>query len=116
MSFDSYEDLAKAVDSHSHVLSCSMQELRDVHGAGRLGKHVAANISSELERRGLGHVPTELPVAQWDRVRIFRRGTGVARVIDAVHMCDEDNDEVLRQIGGGDASETLKKIRELVCD
>ncbi|MGO9699984.1 MAG: hypothetical protein ACLPX7_12065 [Xanthobacteraceae bacterium] len=116
MAMKNYDDLAKAVRDAGNVLSCDMGTLRDVHGAGKLGIHVVRNISEELERHGLGHYPEELPQDQWKYARIYKLGTPVARVIRAVTSPDEKSDKVLRDIGGGEANDVLKKIRELVCD
>ena len=93
-----------------------MGTLRDIHGAGKLGIHVVRNISEELERHGLGHFPEELPQEQWKRARIYKLGTAVAKVIRAATSTDEKSDAVLRNIGGGEANDILKKVRELVCD
>jgi hypothetical protein len=116
MSIKNYDDLAKAVRDAGNVLSCDMGTLRDIHGAGKLGIHVVRNISEELENHGLGHYPEELPQDQWKNARIYKLGTTVAKVIRAVVSPDEKSDKVLRDIGGGEANETLKRIRELVCD
>lgn len=101
---------------HPSVMTVDMGTLRDIHGAGKLGVHVVKNISEELELHGLGHYPEELPQDQWQNARIFRAGTPVAKVIRAVMSPDEKGDKILRDLGGGEASDVLKKIRELVCE
>jgi hypothetical protein len=117
MSLTSYDDLDDAVKKHGDILSCDMGTLRDIHGAGKLGTHVVANISDELERRGLGHHPTELPVNQWENVKVYRRGSPIGNFIRALNSFESKDDALLRSIGGKNSSaEIVKKIRELVCD
>lgn len=82
--------------------------------AGKLGVHVRAGISDSLRQHGLGHYPPELPNYQWDEVRIYRQGTPVGRLIEAVLSVSANNDEVIRDLAGSDASANLVKIRELV--
>jgi hypothetical protein len=48
-------------------------------------------------------------------VRIYRQGTPVGRLIEAVLSVSPSNDEVIRETAGSDANATLVKIRELVC-
>ena len=85
-----------------------------MHGAGKLGVHVRAGISDSLRQPGLGDYPPELPNRQWDAVRIYRQGTQVGRLIEAVLSVSPNNDEVIRGKAGSDATATLVKIRELV--
>jgi hypothetical protein len=112
-----YEELDETVKAQSDILTCDMGVLRDMHGAGKLGTHVVANISDELERRGLGHYPTELPVNQWEKVKIYRRGSQVGNFIRALGSFETKDDDLLRSLTGKNSpNEVLKKIRELVCD
>jgi hypothetical protein len=112
----SYEELAEATAAEGGLLTLDMVKLRDIHGAGKLGVHVVQNISDRLDGLGLGHQPDVLPQQQWERVRIYSRGSPVGRVIEAAHTVDDKSDAILREIGKNDADELLKKIRELVCD
>jgi len=113
--FSSYKELRDLVEGNGDVLTIRMEQLRDVHGAGKLGVHVRAGISDSLRQQGLGHYPPELPNYYWDEVRIYRQGTPVGRLIEAVLSVSANNDEVVREMAGSDASATLVKIRELVC-
>jgi hypothetical protein len=113
--FQSYKELGDLVQSNGDVLTIRMEQLRHVHGAGKLGVHVRAGISDSLRQHGLGHYPPELPNYQWDEVRIYKQGTPVGRLIEAVLSVSANNDEVVREMAGSDASATLVKIRELVC-
>lgn len=111
-----YEQLAEAAIAEGGLLSVDMVKLRDLHGAGKLGVHVVQNISDKLGSVGLGHEPAELPQQQWERVRVYTRGSSVGRIIEAARTVDDKSDAILREVGSDDASETLKRIRELVCD
>ena len=116
MDFDSYEELFAALGEASGVLTVQMGQLRDAHGAGKLGVNVVAGISEELASRGLAHYPARLPLNQWESARIYRNGSPVARLIKAVLTVDDESDAVLRTAVGNDSTETLRKIKELVCD
>lgn len=115
INFDSYKELGDLVEGNGGVLTIRMEQLRDVHGAGKLGVHIRAGISDNLRQHGLGHHPPDLPNYQWDEVRIYKQGTAVGRLIEAVLSVSANNDEVIREMAGSDASATLVKIRELVC-
>lgn len=117
MTLSTYDELDQAVKAQGDILTCGMGTLRDMHGAGKLGTHVVANISDELERRGLGHYPTDLPVNQWENVKIYRRGSQVGNFIRALGSFEAKDDDLLRSLTGKNSpNEVLKKIRELVCD
>jgi hypothetical protein len=119
MEMKTYQDLADAVDQNGNVLGIEMRVLRDVHGAGKLGTIVVASIRERLESLGLGHAPAdELPRDHWRRVLIYRKGTQVARLIEAANSASEDSDKILREFANKDskASEIVQRVRELVCD
>ena len=115
---DSYPGLvaiAKTVADHDGLITIQMSELRDAHGAGRLGVHVRAGISSALAALGIGHYPEELPGDQIDSVRLFKLGSPIAALIQSVMTLGPEEDEKLRQFAGGDAPKILARVRELVC-
>jgi hypothetical protein len=99
------------------VVTTTMEVLRDAYGAGKLGVHVVANIHKALLGLGLAHYPPELPTYQEYPVRIYKMGSPVADVIDAVLEPTAAHDEELRQLlqNGQGAVEILDQIRELVC-
>jgi len=113
-----YEDLGKVVDERGGVITAEMALLRNVHGAGKLGAIVVTAIHEQLESHGLGHAPGDLPTFQWERVIIYRKGTPVARVIEAIIAVNDRSDTILRESIGasGEARAIIQKIRELVCD
>jgi hypothetical protein len=112
-----YEELLGEVKQNGGVLNVDMGRLRDVHGAGKLGNIVVQAISEELDGQGLSHTPKELPTLQWKQVIIYRNGTPVSRLINAILNVEEGSSDVIRQFTTkNDDAATIKKIRELVCD
>lgn len=97
------------------VLTTTMGALRDAKGAGRLGVHIRKSISDELRGLGIGHYPSELPESHADAVRLYRLGSPVADLIDAVTQPSVQHDEELRVAAGGEDAKTLLRVRELVC-
>jgi hypothetical protein len=109
------ETIKDKVEAEGGVASLLMGDVRDAYGAGRLGVHVRSGISKALLGMGLGHFPTDLPDSQYARVRIYKLGSSVADVIEAVLNPGEAGDARLRETAGGNAEGLLAEIRELVC-
>lgn len=115
MDFKSYDELDKLVKSNGNVISCFMAALRDAHGAGKLGINVVSSISEALDHRGLGHFPKNLPVNQWDKVRVYKKGTNVATLLSAALSVGEDDDAKIREFANNTAVDEIKRIRQIVC-
>jgi hypothetical protein len=111
-----YDDLPDKVRRENGVSKVDMGTLRDMEGAGKLGKYVRANISKALAARGLGHFPEELPIYQHEVVRVYERSSPVGRVVRAVLRPSDAGDNELRKLGDGDDDEheLLEQIRQLV--
>ncbi len=109
------DKLKAEVEANGGVQSFTMDVVRDAYGAGRLGVHVRSGISKALQGMGLGHYPPMLPDSQYEKVRIYKLGSQVADVIGAVLRPGSEGDERLRELTGGNASELLAQVRELVC-
>jgi hypothetical protein len=114
--FSSLEELSDLVNRQQGVATVEMERLRDAYGVRRLGIHVRTAISNRLKGFGLGHFPQELPLYQWQLVRVYKLGSPVAELIQAVLEPSPGHDEKLRRAAGGDAEAILQKIRELVCE
>lgn len=112
----SYDALRKQVQADGGLYATTMEELREIEGAGRLGQHVRAAISGSLGANGLGHLPEELPAYQEFDVRVYRLGTPLADIINGVLYPSGPGDQVLRQVGTSDAQDVIKRIRQLVCE
>jgi hypothetical protein len=115
----SFEDIKGKVEQNGNALTVTMEELREAAGAGKLGIHVRAQISSALAGVGLGHVPPELPNYQHEQVRLYKRGTPIAQLIETALTPSDTNDKkLIEHIGvqGPDYASIVGKIRELVSD
>ena len=116
MKFKDTAELRKLVETEDGLLACSMVELREMAGAGRLGVHVKAEISRQLSGAGLGHFPSELPQYQHEEVRVYRLGSPMEDIVKAVLNPSGVGDKKLRQSVNTGAQEILNQVRALVCD
>lgn len=116
MDVDDYGELRDLVDDSGNVLTCHMWDLRDLQGRDTLGSRVVKNISDELDRVGLGHVPLELKPSGGEKVRLFTRGSEVGDLIVKALYPGEAQDEGLRKRVQSSADQKLKEIREIVCE
>ena len=112
---NSCEDLRTTVVVAGGLQKTTMGTLKKIDGAGRLGVHVRNSISRTLQSHGLAHLPRELPPNQDDDVRLYLLGTPIADLIEAVLTPSDRGDETLRSVGGSEAQEQLRRIREIVC-
>lgn len=115
----SWGEIKDAVEKNGNLLTVTMEQLRDAHGAGKLGVHVRAEISSALAGMGLGHIPQELPSYQHEQVRLYKNGTSVGELINTVLTPGQQNDAKLcEQFAGAaiDYAAIVQKVRELVAE
>lgn len=110
--------LGKTVDDET-VVVVTLGDLRKAIGYDRLGKYVLDELASSLEGEGLGYFPLDMIDAnpeprQWQEVRVYRRGKGIGRVIQAITNPTPAGDRVLRE-NSGDGADVIKQIRALVC-
>src|SRR5437763_2876821 len=108
-------DLRAGVEESGGVKTFSMWKVRDAYGAGRLGIHVRTNISKALLGMGLGHFPNALPDSQDALIRLYKLGSPVADLVEAVLHPGPEADERLRDAVAGNAEGVLAQVRELVC-
>ena len=108
------EELRDLVKRNGDVLTVEMEQVRDAYGKGRLGVHVRDNMSKALAGLGIGHYPRPLPDRQWAFVRVYRLGSEIADLIDAVMEPSEEHDEELRKAGGGGAADVLRQIKDII--
>src|SRR5437867_3952104 len=107
-------DVRSAVETAGGVMTLRAGDLRDAFGGGRLSSGVRAGITRELLGLGLGHYPQELPDWQDYLVRVYKLGSPIADLIDAVLEPSMGHDEELRQAVRGDAADIVQRIRDLV--
>ena len=113
---EDYRELADYVEDNSNLVTVDMEVLAEVHGAGRLGKHVRRNIGESLRGAGLGYHPNPLPNSQYKQVRLFKLGQPESTLIQAVLNPGEEEDKEIRRTVDSSAEQTIRKVRELVCD
>ncbi|MDQ8045237.1 MAG: hypothetical protein REI11_11585 [Patulibacter sp.] len=127
-----YKDLEALKDlvNDQAVVATTLGELRKAIEYERLGKYVLGHIRSRLQGEGLGCFPAELldpdhnsTPRQDQTVRVYRLGSTVADLVQAVLDPSPTGDRALRQANEGKddaaalaAAVTLEKIRELVLD
>ncbi len=116
--FNTFQELRDIViqPENGGVVTVKMEQLRNAHGVKKLGDHVRNRIVGELDGVGLKAYPRELPNNQNELVRIYRAGTAIAELIDAVINPSPEHDQELRELVVGGHKETLQRIKELVCD
>jgi len=116
MSYNNLKEVRDEVEKHGDVLSLKVEELRVAYGAGRMGIHVATAISDELAGMGIGHWPADIPIYSYEWVRLYKLGSAVGKVMQAILDFGEDQDELLRQVATGEDAAIVRRIREIVCN
>lgn len=109
--------LREDIEAKGGIAVIPMWTLRDHAGWDRLGVNVVKDIASKMRRSGLATLPAMdvLPYTQNASVRVYVTEGRVGEVISAVLTPSTQGDKLLREIGGDDASDVLKAVRELVC-
>ena len=113
----SWDKIKEDVEKNGNVHTFTMEVLRNVHGATRLGMNVVEEISQTLAGIGLAHVPEHLPNYQHEQVRLYKRGTPVGQLIDSVLTPGEQNDKSLVErfgSAGPDYAAMVQKVRDIV--
>ena len=119
MPIEDLTELGQQVDAETIVV-VTLGELRKAIDYDRLGKYVLAQLGARLEGEGLGYFPIDLidnnaEPRQGQQVRIYRRGTGVGKLIQAVTNPSPGGDRELSKSSSADENEILEKVRALVC-
>jgi hypothetical protein len=109
-----WDELRARVDQNGDVVTVTMGELRDIHRVGKLGRYVIDAISDRLHSVGLGHIPGGLKLNQDEQVRIFRHGTKVADICQAVVKPGQANDAKIRSAAFGGAAAIVARLREVL--
>ncbi len=110
------DEINSALEQGENVLTLTMQEVRDAWEYAKLGIHVRRQISNDLRGMGIGHYPVKLPEYQHQPVRLYKLGTPMAQIIEAVLNPSTEQDQELRQMAVGDARATLDAVKALVCE
>lgn len=102
--FKSWTDVVDALESHSGVITCTMESLRDIDGYGRLGGNVREMLTRKLGSLGINTIREELPRDASAIVCLIRSGTPVSELIEVIRMT---------MAGGGSRQETANRLRRL---
>jgi hypothetical protein len=114
-----WNSIKQDVENKGNMFTVTMETLRNVAGAGKLGIYVRQDISKTLAGMGLGHIPDPLPSYQHEQVRLYNRGTPIGDLIETVLAPGQQNDTKLSQQFGGtpvDHAAIIAQIRELVAE
>ncbi|MCY4652031.1 MAG: hypothetical protein OXC95_02570 [Dehalococcoidia bacterium] len=114
--FKNFQEIASHVQDNGGVVTLAMEDLRNAHGAGKLGKNVLKGIDNNLAGNGLGHWPKDLPGYAYEAVRLYALGSRFAEYLSDLDDLSEEADVRLREIFNDDMAKTIQSIRELVCD
>jgi hypothetical protein len=95
---DSFEDLGSVVDLKGGVYTVSASKLRDLIGNDRLGARVSVAILEALDAKGLSTFPAAGPFLKDDLVRVYRKGSPVAKLHEAIAAVGADSDKFLRAV------------------
>ncbi len=82
--FNSWSEVVAAVNLENGVMVCTMENLRDIEGYGRLGQTVRANIAKKLATLGLAFMRKELPAEASADIILYRQGTPVSELIEMI--------------------------------
>ena len=106
---DTWAKLVSFVEANEGVVTVSMQLLREVAGAGRLGSQVRAEILEKLHSLGIDNIRDELPNTQDATVLLYTIDSRCGRVIQAIlNVFSGSNGEVLE-----DAAQTLSDLNDV---
>ena len=109
--------LRAAVEANGDLLAVTMEDIRRAHGKyGKLGPHVQTQLAKWLTNEGLGALPETLARYQHEEVRLYRLGTSMSDVIEAVLDPTERGDQELRKYvsSNGTAQSQLDEIRAIL--
>lgn len=109
------KEIEARVDASGGLAVCTLGELRDVAGKGKLGNFVLQAAAKTLDGIGLAFYPAPAePFRQHHEVRVYRRDSPLGALVQAVVEPTERGDELLRATAKNDHAAIISKIRELV--
>jgi len=108
----------KKVILNGGVLTVPMKDLKELHGAQRLKELVRESIAFHLNYKQIGFVGDELPNSENESVRLYLKGTPVARIIEAVELEGVRGDQQIRELADTASAVTtqdlIQKLKLLV--
>jgi hypothetical protein len=113
----SWTTIKNDVIHHGNVLTLPMTNLRDTHGASKLGATIIEEISRKLNEVGLGHIPEILPSTHTDRVRLYLKDSPIGKLMGEVVNPSPENDTLLKERvshAPNHHADIIRQIHELV--
>lgn len=114
-----FKEFAERVEDEGDLTTFTLGKLREALDYSKLGPRVLKAIDEALAGAGLGYFPrsvlenTDSPRAA-DVLRVYRKGSTLGSIIDAVLFPSTAGDDTLRGAAEDDARATLEKIRTLL--
>jgi hypothetical protein len=106
------------LDAHEGVVTVPLRDLKEAYEVGRLGSQVRREMEESLLAAGVGVYPSPLPDTESAFVRLYRRGTKVALLIQNVGRINASGDIFFRNFEKGDLAnperEAIQRIRQIV--
>jgi len=108
------------LEEHDGVITVPLRDLKEAMDVGRLGSQVRQQIEDSLLEAGVGIYPSPMPDSENAFVRLYRRGTKVALLIQNVNKLNATGDIYFRQFEKGDIAnperEAIQQIRHVLDD
>jgi len=108
-----WAELERDVAGHGGLLTVTGEDLRRIYGADRLGSTIRKDIRKNLAGHGLAIDGGGGEFYQENLLRLYKRGTAAAQIIDAVNHVGEHHDETIRGWINGDGGK-LARIQEIL--
>lgn len=108
------DEIFHDIKDHGDVLTVPMKRLKTLHGAERLKNLVRESIREHLSYRQIGFVGDELPSSENETVRLYLKGTPVARIIEAVQLKGDRGDKQLRELANAGSAATTQDLVQKV--
>lgn len=109
-----FDELDEWVLEEDNLVTVSGVGLRNAAGWSRMTEGTVAFIEDELKKRALGCFP-RLSADRHAEFRIYKKGSPLGNLIEAVLQPTDSGDKLLRESSSGAAQEILRKIERLVC-
>jgi hypothetical protein len=110
--YKDWKQLEQAVISSGGLLSVWGEELRSIHGTARIGSDVRFQIIKSLDARDL-EIDSPRDFYSDSLVRIYKRGTTAAEIIEAVNNLGQEYDQTIRGWINGSGGK-LARIRQIL--
>jgi len=119
----SFDDILAEVEAET-IKTYEMSVLRDAYGSSKLGSNIRVGIKNKLADNGLsfiglsewnGQFSTEdLPDAAWKQVRLYKNGTYIAKLINAVFELKENSAAADKSLAQFAEKSVEKKFEQVI--